>query len=103
MDGLPSWAPSIIAVAVALSLGPEPPDSLENKMRRSVFAVVLSTTVAAPALAGTVITSEVSAPNVAGHSIVRTTSVRQADSSGVGTMMSTRKRTSRKARGSTHC
>jgi len=70
VDGLPSWAPSIIAVAVALSLGPEPPDSLENKMRRSVFAVVLSTTVAAPALAGTVITSEVSAPNVAGHSIV---------------------------------
>jgi hypothetical protein len=42
---------------------------LENQIRRSVFAVVLSTTVAAPALAGTVITSEVSAPNVAGHSI----------------------------------
>jgi hypothetical protein len=39
-------------------------------MRRSVFAVVLSTAVAAPALAGTVITSEVSAPNVAGNSIV---------------------------------
>ena len=39
-------------------------------MRHSVFAVVLSTAVAAPALAGTVITSEVSAPNVAGNSIV---------------------------------
>ena len=39
-------------------------------MRLSVFAIVLSTAVAAPALAGTVITSEVSAPNVAGNSVV---------------------------------
>src|SRR5260370_23650535 len=35
-------------------------------MRLSVFAVFLSTTAAAPALAGTVITSEISTPNVAG-------------------------------------
>src|SRR5467141_1309503 len=39
-------------------------------MRLLVFAVVLSTAVAAPALAGTVITSEISAPNVAGNSVV---------------------------------
>jgi hypothetical protein len=39
-------------------------------MRLLVFAVVLSTAVAAPVLAGTVITSEMSAPNVAGNSIV---------------------------------
>jgi len=39
-------------------------------MRLLVVAVVLSTAVAAPALAGTVITSEVSAPNVAGNSVV---------------------------------
>jgi len=39
-------------------------------MRRSVFGVVLLTAVAAPALAGTVTTSEVSAPNVAGNSMV---------------------------------
>jgi len=39
-------------------------------MRLSVVAVVLSTAVSAPALAGTVITSEVSAPNVAGNSVV---------------------------------
>jgi hypothetical protein len=39
-------------------------------MRLSVFAVVLSTAVAAPALAGTVITGEMSAPSVAGNSVV---------------------------------
>ncbi len=39
-------------------------------MRLLVVAVVLSTAVAAPALAGTVITSEVSAPNVAGNTVV---------------------------------
>jgi len=39
-------------------------------MRLLVFAVVLSVAVAAPALAGTVITSEVSAPHVAGKSVV---------------------------------
>jgi hypothetical protein len=39
-------------------------------MRLLVFAVVLSTAVAAPALAGTVITSVISAPNVAGNSVV---------------------------------
>jgi hypothetical protein len=39
-------------------------------MRLLVFAVALSTAVATPALAGTVITSEVSAPNVAGNSVV---------------------------------
>jgi hypothetical protein len=39
-------------------------------MRLSVFAAVLSTAVAAPGQAGTVITSEVSAPNVAGNSVV---------------------------------
>jgi hypothetical protein len=39
-------------------------------MRLSVFAIVLSTAVAAPALAGTVITSEMSAPSVAGNSVV---------------------------------
>jgi hypothetical protein len=39
-------------------------------MRLLVFAVVLSTAVAAPALAGTVITGEISAPNVAGNSVV---------------------------------
>ena len=39
-------------------------------MRLSVLAVVLSTAVAAPALAGTVITSAMSAPSVAGNSVV---------------------------------
>jgi hypothetical protein len=39
-------------------------------MRLLVFAVVLYTAVAAPVLAGTVITSEMSAPNVAGNSVV---------------------------------
>ena len=39
-------------------------------MRLLVVALVLSTAVAAPAFAGTVITSEISAPNVAGNSVV---------------------------------
>src|ERR1700747_3206917 len=39
-------------------------------MRLLVFAVVLYTAVAAPVLAGTVITSEMSAPSVAGNSVV---------------------------------